>query len=225
MSSSAGASGGGAKSVVKNLYTTSLLLTRRALAFYLSLPLLQRIAVIVALAIAFAFGLVFLIYSHALFAALGPTAETIRNSSWGWIPISFLIMITGFPPLIGYSTAVTIAGFVYGFPWGWPVAAVSTIVGSTAAFLASRGWLKGYVHNLVGKDRRFVALGQVLRRDGIGVLAMIRLCPLPYSMSNGFLATVGSIGPGRFAVATGLTTYVFKPSSPIFHNGFEGLEE
>ncbi|KAK3988067.1 hypothetical protein QBC44DRAFT_330041 [Cladorrhinum sp. PSN332] len=194
------------KSMLQTVLTTALSLSRRAVAFFFSLPLLHRALVVVALLVVFAFGLVFLIYSHALFTALGPLAETIRNSSWGWIPISFLIMATGFPPLIGYSTAVTIAGFVYGFPWGWPLAALSTVVGSTAAFMTSRGWLKGYVHNTVGKDRRFVALGQVLRRDGIGVLAMIRLCPLPYSLSNGFLATIGSIGPGRFALATGLTT-------------------
>ncbi|KAK4165693.1 hypothetical protein QBC43DRAFT_27073 [Cladorrhinum sp. PSN259] len=194
------------KSMFQTLLTTALSLSRRALTFFFSLPLLHRVAVVIALLVAFTFGLVFLIYSHALFTALGPLAETIRTSSWGWVPISGLMMITGFPPLIGYSTAVTIAGFVYGFPWGWPLAALSTIVGSTAAFMTSRGWLKGYVHNTVGKDRRFVALGQVLRRDGIGVLAMIRLCPLPYSLSNGFLATIGSIGPGRFALATGLTT-------------------
>lgn len=66
--------------------------------------------------------------------------------------------------------------------------------------------LKGYVHNLVGKDKRFVALGQVLKKDGVVVLAMIRLCPLPYSLSNGFLATVGSISPVTFAGATALTT-------------------
>lgn len=60
---------------------------------------------------------------------------------------------------------------------------------------------------MVGGDRRFVALGQVLRRDGVGVLVMVRLCPLPYSLSNGFLATVsGRIGVGRFALATACAT-------------------
>jgi len=70
----------------------------------------------------------------------------------------------------------------------------------------SRGVAAGYVQRLVGGDARFVALGQVLRRDGIGVLVMVRLCPLPYSLSNGFLATVGRVGVGRFVVATGLAT-------------------
>lgn len=106
---------------------------------------------------------------------------------------------------------MSLAGFVYGFPLGWPIAAAATVCGSSAAFLASRGVLGGYVNSLVGRDKRFVALGQVLRRDGVGVLTMIRFCPLPYSLSNGFLATIPSVGLGSFALGTALSTYVFLP--------------
>lgn len=194
------------QSFLQNLVSTFVSLAQNALRIYLSLPLIQRLAVLVALAVAFALGIVFLIYSHKIFSALGPFAKTWRETPGGWLLIWFATIGTGFPPVIGYSTCVTVAGFVYGFPAGWPIAASATVVGSTAAFMASRGVLKGYVHRLVGQDKRFIALGQVLRRDGIGVLAMIRLCPLPYSLSNGFLATVGSISPVRFAAATAVTT-------------------
>lgn len=34
------------------------------------------------------------------------------------------------------------------------------------------------------------------------MLALVRFCPLPYSLSNGFLATVPSIAPASFALAT-----------------------
>ncbi|KAK4226120.1 hypothetical protein QBC38DRAFT_348623, partial [Podospora fimiseda] len=194
------------KSLFSTLLTTSISLSRRLTTLFFSFSPFNKILVLFGLALALTFAIVFLVYSHALFTALAPLAHNIRAHPLGFLPVSFLIILTGFPPLIGYSTAVTISGFIYGFPHGWPLAALSTIVGSSAAFMTSRGWLKGYVTNTVGKDKRFVALGQVLRRDGIGVLAMIRLCPLPYSLSNGFLATVGSISVGRFALATGLTT-------------------
>jgi uncharacterized membrane protein YdjX (TVP38/TMEM64 family) len=149
-----------------------------------------------------------LLYSHALFALLGPVAQSWRDLPYhlGALIIFALITLTGFPPVIGYSSAVTLSGFVYGFPAGWPVAAAATVVGSTAAFVASRGVCGGYVHGLVGRDRRFVALGQVLRRDGVGVLTAIRFCPLPYSLSNGFLATIPSVGVGSFAMGTALAT-------------------
>ncbi|KAI1118735.1 hypothetical protein F5Y14DRAFT_178265 [Nemania sp. NC0429] len=149
---------------------------------------------------------VFLVFSHRIFAALHPVAESWREIPGGWVILFLLSAFTAFPPMIGYSTTVTIAGFVFGFPAGWPIIAGATVAGSTASFLASRTVFSAYVHRLVGEDRRFVALGQVLRHDGLPVLVAIRFCPLPFSLSNGFLATIPSISPGAFALATALST-------------------
>ena len=197
------------KALLTSLLTTLTTLLQQALRLFLALTLPQRVLVLCAGAVLFALGVVFLVYSHRIFAALGPVAASWRATPGGWIPIWLATVATGFPPVIGYSTCVTVAGFVYGFPLGWPIAASATVVGSTAAFLTSRGVFAGYVQRLVGGDKRFIALGQVLRRDGIAVLVMIRLCPLPYSLSNGFLATVGSIQARGFALATAAATYVF----------------
>ncbi|AEO53979.1 hypothetical protein MYCTH_2295968 [Thermothelomyces thermophilus ATCC 42464] len=177
--------------------------------FYRSLPLYQRILLAVAGAAALATAVLFLAYGHAILSALGTAAQAWRAAAggWGWLPVWLATAATAFPPLVGYSTCVTLAGFVYGFPLGWPVAATATVAGSAAAFLAvARGPLRARVHRLVGRDRRFVALAQTLRHDGLAVLVMIRLCPLPYSLSNGFLATVGSIDLGRFTLATAAAT-------------------
>ncbi|KAK4174961.1 hypothetical protein QBC36DRAFT_31819 [Triangularia setosa] len=194
------------QSFLRKATTIAINLSQSALRLFLSLPRAQQLLVLLALSILLTLALLFLIYSHAIFTSLAPLAATWRSSWLFLFAIFFLTCLTGFPPVIGYSTCVTITGFVYGFPHGWPIAACATVFGSTAAFVTSRGVLKGYVHNLVGKDKRFVALGQVLKKDGVVVLAMIRLCPLPYSLSNGFLATVGSISPLTFAGATALTT-------------------
>lgn len=181
-------------------------LGRQALRLFTSLSPLYQLLVVAAGIVAFVLGILGLVYSHRIFAWLGPIAKTWRELPAGWLLVWILTFVCAFPPMIGYSTAVTIAGFVYGFPWGWPIVATATVAGSTAAFFTSRGIFSGYVNRLVGKDHRFVALGQVLRRDGLGVLAMIRFCPLPYSLSNGFLATVPSIRPLGFAVATACAT-------------------
>lgn len=187
-------------------------LYQQALRLFLSLSPLYQLLVLAGGALAFILGILALVYSHKIFAALGPIAETWRALPAGWLLVWLLTFACAFPPMIGYSTAVTISGFVFGFPLGWPIVATATVAGSTAAFFTSRGVFSGYVHRLVGRDRRFVALGQVLRRDGVVVLAMIRFCPLPYSLSNGFLATVPSIRPLGFALATACATYV--PSRP-----------
>ncbi|RYP54953.1 hypothetical protein DL768_000269 [Monosporascus sp. mg162] len=147
-----------------------------------------------------------LVYSHRIFAWLAPVAEGWRALPGGWVLVFLLTCATAFPPMIGYSTCLTVSGFVYGFPGGWPVVAAATVFGSTAAFAASRTVLSRYVHRLVGADRRFVALGQVLRHDGLLVLAGLRFCPLPFSLSNGFLATIPSVSPLGFALATAVAT-------------------
>ncbi|KAI1156790.1 hypothetical protein F4825DRAFT_402540 [Nemania diffusa] len=171
-----------------------------------SLTPLQRVLAGVVGAALLALGIVFLVFSHRIFAALRPVAAGWRELPGGWVLLFLLSAAASFPPLIGYSTTVTLAGFVFGFPRGWPIIAAATVVGSTASFVASRTVFSAYVQRLVGADRRFVALGQVLRHDGLLVLVAIRFCPLPFSLSNGFLATIPSISPGSFALATALST-------------------
>ncbi|KAG5970148.1 hypothetical protein E4U56_007948 [Claviceps arundinis] len=173
---------------------------------YLSLTPLRRILTLLACTALLLLMILTLIYSHRFFAWLAPMAKSWRQLPGGWLIVFTLIFVTAFPPIIGYSTANTIAGLVYGFPWGWPIAAAACVLGSLCAFLASRTILSGRVERMVGGDHRFVALGQVLRKEGILYLTGIRFCPLPFSLSNGFLATVPSISAGGFALSTALST-------------------
>lgn len=181
---------------------TSQTLYHRGTTFFVSLNPTQQFLVLAGGVVLFALTITLLIFSSRIFHLLGPVATSWRAMPGGWLLIWLATFLVAFPPLIGYSTACTVAGFVYGFPLGWPIVATATVAGSTAAFIASRTVLAGYVDGLVGHDKRFVALGQVLRHDGLGVLALVRFCPLPYSLSNGFLATVPSIAPASFALAT-----------------------
>lgn len=150
-------------------------------------------------------SILFLIYSESLFAALAPLAVKWRALPGGWLISFALIFITAFPPVIGYTTALTIAGFVYGMK-GWFICAGANICGSFCAFLASRTILSKYVHRLVGEDKRFEAFASILKHDGIKVLVMIRLCPLPYSISNAAMSTLPTVHPLAFTAATAIAT-------------------
>jgi hypothetical protein len=55
---------------------------------------------------------------------------------------------------------------------------------------------------MVATDRRFAALSLTLKHDGLKLLCMIRLCPLPYSISNGAISTFPTVSPGAFMFAT-----------------------
>lgn len=63
-------------------------------------------------------AILFFVYNKRIFDWLEPIAERWRNLRGGWLILWLMTFATAFPPLIGYSTCVTIAGFVYGFPNG-----------------------------------------------------------------------------------------------------------
>ncbi|OPB39018.1 hypothetical protein A0O28_0047230 [Trichoderma guizhouense] len=196
----------GAQGWVRDQWTTYLRWSENMYAAFWKLSVLQRSLVVFVILLGWTFIILSILYSEAFFAWLATVSKSWREIPGGWLIAFMLIFVTSVPPIIGYSTANTIAGFVYGFPNGWPIAASACIIGSLAAFMACRTVLSGHVNKLIGNDHRFVALGQVLRRDGILYLTGIRFCPLPFSLSNGFLATIPSISPLSFVISTALST-------------------
>lgn len=147
-----------------------------------------------------------LVFHTQILVAMLPVSARLRSWPAGWLLIFALCYVSAFPPMIGYSTSVTMAGFVYGFPNGWFLVATATLTGSTSAFLACRHLLRGFSRRLVATDRRFEALSLTLKHDGLKLLCMIRLCPLPYSISNGAVSTFPTVTPWAFALATALAT-------------------
>jgi len=62
------------------------------------------------------------------------------------------------------------------------------------------------VHRLIANDKRFTALALTLRHDGLKLLIMIRMCPLPYSISNGAIATFPTVHWSAYALATAIVS-------------------
>ncbi|KAL9635767.1 MAG: hypothetical protein Q9204_002505 [Flavoplaca sp. TL-2023a] len=164
--------------------------------------------------VVFVLSILFLVFHEKFFAWLEPTAVKWKELRGGWCILWAMTFMTAFPPLVGYSTCFTLAGFVYGLPEGWFIIASATVVGSTCSFITSRTIFSGYVHRLVAQDKRFEAFSSVLKHDGIKLLIMIRLCPLPYSISNGAISTFPTVTPRMFALATAVATP--KLVIPIF---------
>ncbi|USP77128.1 hypothetical protein yc1106_04402 [Curvularia clavata] len=181
-------------------------LSRRALDQYNKLSPVQKVLFVAGNVVLAVGGILFLIFNERIFGALLPLAKKWRDVTAGWLIIWALIFVVSFPPLIGYSSLLTIAGFVYGFPNGWFISATATVAGSTASFLLSRTLLKSMVHRLVANDTRFAALSLTLKHDGLKLLVMYRLCPLPYSISNGAVATFPTVHWASYALATAIVS-------------------
>lgn len=181
-------------------------LQRRVAATYQRMTVWQRIIAAVVLVVAGVLGLLFLIFNERIFGWLEPLAERWKHTTGGWIILWAITFLAAFPPMIGYSTCATTAGFVYGVGEGWLILATATVAGSFCSFLVSRTVLRKYVERMVASDKRFAALSLVLKHEGLKLLCMIRFCPLPYSLSNGALSTIPTVHPVIFALATAAIT-------------------
>jgi hypothetical protein len=59
------------------------------------------------------------------------------------------------------------------------------------------------------RDKRFAALALTVKYDGLKLLCMIRLCPLPYSICNGAVSTIPTVHPLMYGLATAIISPKF----------------
>lgn len=90
--------------------------------------------------------------------------------------------------------------------YSWALYASATVLGSTFSFIVSRTILSRFVSRLMERDKRFAALALTLKYDGLKLLCMIRLCPLPYSVCNGAVSTFPTVQPLMYGLATAIVT-------------------
>jgi hypothetical protein len=93
-------------------------LSRMVLDRYNKLSPLQKVLFFVGSFVLAVGGILFLVYNEKIFGSLLPVAKKWRDVRAGWLILWVLIFLVSFPPLIGYGSLLTIAGFVYGFPNG-----------------------------------------------------------------------------------------------------------
>jgi hypothetical protein len=110
--------GRGSQSYPQRIIQTAARFHRQGLRIFKNMTPLQKTIFVLLGLLSFILTTLFLIYNKSIFHWLEPKAEAWRNLPGGWAILWGLTFITAFPPLIGYSTCVTISGFVYGFPLG-----------------------------------------------------------------------------------------------------------
>lgn len=170
-----------------------------------SLTLAQKIVVALVLLALNVITIVALVYSERIYEWLAPRTESMRESHITWVVLWLFTLFSAFPPMIGYSTCVTLSGFIYGMK-GWYIASTANVVGSTLSFIVCRRYLSNWSQRLAARDTRIAAFTLVVQRDGFPLLVAIRLCPLPYAFSNCALSTIQSIRALPFALATAAAT-------------------
>lgn len=114
-------SAGGPANWREQLLDNAEKLNKRVMKTYRKLTPLQRILAAVALVVLATLGVLFLVFNERIFGWLEPFAKRWKKLNGGWTILWALTFMTAFPPVIGYSTCGTIAGFVYGVWEGYVV--------------------------------------------------------------------------------------------------------
>ena len=103
-------------------------LLRRIAQTLNKLSILQKAAAIIFLLLFLTVTILLFVYNNVILEWLQPIAAKWKNLNGGWLILWALTFATAFPPLIGYSTCVTISGFVYGFPNGYGIPTSGTLL-------------------------------------------------------------------------------------------------
>ncbi|CAB4256042.1 similar to Saccharomyces cerevisiae YKR088C TVP38 Integral membrane protein localized to late Golgi vesicles along with the v-SNARE Tlg2p [Maudiozyma barnettii] len=153
-------------------------------------------------------GGLFLVYRHKIMDKIVDTSNDLEAKKSTQFLLLLFIFIVAFPPLIGYSFLSTSTGLIYGVSFhGWIILALGSVCGSVASFTVFKNLLHSRAEKLIHANRRFEAFASILQENNSYlILALFRLCPFPYSLTNGAVAGVYGISVRNFAIANVITT-------------------
>ena len=84
-------------------------------------------------------------------------------------------------PLIPFAVA---GGILFGLAGGLAGVIAGSTLGAAAGFLFSRYVARERIAALLNKNPKFAMIDQAIHREGWKIVAMLRMCPLPFGLSN-----------------------------------------
>lgn len=120
---------------------------------FFSLTTLQQAGLIGIGVFLFVAGVLSLVYHEQIFHYMTSFAKGWREIRAGWLILWSMTFLVSFPPLIGYSSCVGLAGFVYGFPNGF----VKSVHFARPMLISSKMVRRSY-SQYTRRDRSFLSL-------------------------------------------------------------------
>lgn len=100
-------------------------------------------------------------------------------------PVLFILSFAALSLLGMPSIPFTvIGGLLFGIPGGLAGVMAGSTLGAAAGFLFSRYVARERVARLLNKNPKFVLIDQAIHREGWKIVGLLRLCPLPFGLSN-----------------------------------------
>lgn len=166
--------------------------TESALKLWHKQPVWRKLLLILAVLSGAVLGALFLVYHEFVLHLIVEYADKWAELPWMPVLLMFLLFIVSFPPLIGFSLLNTVVGALYGISFkGWFIIAFASITGSVVSFIVFRYAFKERAKALIRANQKLHAFSSVLQdNNSFWLIALIRVCPFPYSLCNGALSAV-----------------------------------
>ncbi|KAF8592389.1 Golgi apparatus membrane protein TVP38 [Ramaria rubella] len=153
------------------------------------------------------FALLVIFRPARIFQFLYNLSQQLKAMRFGWLILGGVMVVASFPPLVGYSTCVSVCGFAYGMQ-GYYVAGPATMLGSGVAFIVLRLLFSRQVAAWSSKHDKWQALEQVIAAKGLPLIILIRMSPFPpYVYSQALFASISVVKFWQFMLAT----FCFQP--------------
>jgi len=99
--------------------------------------------------------------------------------------VAFVLSFAGLSmfglPLIPFAVA---GGLLFGITGGMAGVVAGSTLGAAGGFLFSRYVARARVATLLNRNPKFVMIDQAIRREGWKIVGLLRMCPLPFGLSN-----------------------------------------
>ncbi|KAG8761454.1 Tlg2-vesicle protein [Serendipita sp. 396] len=154
--------------------------------------------------------MIFYICLVCIFIVIGPDtifqyfynlSQQLRKMEYGWLFLGTALVIASFPPMVGFTTLLSIAGFAWGVQGFW-IACPAAFIGAGLCFVSLRLMFRVRLQKLQQSNKHWRALDQVVATKGLPLIILIRFSPLPpWVYSNALFASITSVKFWQFMVA------------------------
>jgi uncharacterized membrane protein YdjX (TVP38/TMEM64 family) len=138
---------------------------------------------------------------HHLLNYVGNSRDTLLHLGWLGV-LGYAVGLVGlqmvFIPLAVFGIA---AGYIFGFWKGVLAITIGTNAGAAVNFLLSRHVARGAVTRYLAHHEKFRIIDAAIGREGGKIIALLRLCPMPFGLAN-YAYGLTAIGFWPYFIAT-----------------------
>jgi uncharacterized membrane protein YdjX (TVP38/TMEM64 family) len=138
---------------------------------------------------------------HDLLTRLDQWHDTLQQLGWIGVlgyALALVVLQMVFVPLAPFAVA---SGAIFGFWKGVLAITIGTNAGAVINFLLSRYVARNAVNRYLAHHEKFRLIDAAVGREGGKIVALLRLCPLPFGLCN-YAYGLTSIGFWPYTIAT-----------------------